>query len=98
MSSASGIGSRVEKSIQARVRDDSSSTSLSTERQISIPDHARESTNVVENVKEISVSHPKHSTAGGKITPCQKCKDVGHSADFCTIDSPKLSMVQKSAE
>ncbi|XP_017242340.1 ASI1-immunoprecipitated protein 2 [Daucus carota subsp. sativus] len=92
LSSASGIGSRVEKSIQARVRDDSSSTSLSTERQISIPDHARESTNVVENVKEISVSHPKHSTAGGKITPCQKCKDVGHSADFCTIDSPKQSL------
>lgn len=98
MSSAGGISNRVEKSTQARLKDDCSSTSLGTERQVSrisggISDQARESKDVVENVKEISISNPKQSsTAGGKITPCQKCKDVGHSAEVCTIDSPKQSL------
>lgn len=101
LSSAGGIGNRVEKSIQARLKDDCLSTSLSTERQISkisggIPDQARESKNVVENVKEISNSNPKQSSlAGRKIAPCQKCKDVGHSAEFCTIDSPKQSVASE---
>ncbi|KAK1392085.1 PHD-type domain-containing protein [Heracleum sosnowskyi] len=98
LSSAGGISNRVEKSTQARLKDDCSSTSLSTERQVSkisggITDQARESKNVVENVKENSISNPKQiSIAGGKVTPCQKCKDVGHSAEVCTIDSPKQSL------
>ncbi|KAF1001935.1 ASI1-immunoprecipitated protein 2-like isoform X2 [Apium graveolens] len=98
LSSTGGISNRVEKSTQARLKDDCSSTSLSTERQVSkfnggITDQARESKDVVENVKETSISIPKQSsTAGGKIIPCQKCKDVGHSVEVCTIDSPKQSL------
>ncbi|KAK1366328.1 hypothetical protein POM88_041889 [Heracleum sosnowskyi] len=90
-----------EKSLQARTKDDGSSTPLSTGGPIrkfneSLPDglsKARVLRNQVESAKEISNSQPKHSTAGGKITPCQNCKDVGHSAEFCTIDSPEQSLL-----
>ncbi|KAL8095536.1 uncharacterized protein LOC141693523 isoform X2 [Apium graveolens] len=96
----SGIGNVEEKSMQARMKDDRTSTP-STGGPIrkfseSLPDglsKARVLTNLVESAKEISSSQPKHSTAGGKITPCQKCNVVGHTAESCTIDSTEQSLV-----
>lgn len=92
--SGSGIGNVEEKPIQAKIKDDRSST-LSTGGPIrkfseSLPDglsKAQVLTNLVESAKEISNGQPKHST------PCQKCKDVGHSAEFCTIDSTEQLLV-----
>lgn len=88
--SASGIGNVEEKSIQASTEGPISKFCESLPAGLT---KARVSTNLVESAKEISRSLPKHSTAGGKITPCQKCKDVGHSAEFCTIDIPEQSLV-----
>lgn len=97
--SASGVGNYAEqKPIHDKMKDNSSSNFLTADRPIckisdSVPDglpQSRESTNVAENVKESSNSRPRQSiTAGGKSVPCQKCKDIGHSAEFCIVDSPQ---------
>ncbi|KAL1813611.1 ASI1-immunoprecipitated protein 2 isoform X3 [Daucus carota subsp. sativus] len=89
------------KTVNAKTKVDCSSTSLSIEGPISkssesLPDglnKTRVSTNMVESARGNSNTQLKHSTAGEKFTLCQKCKEVGHSAEFCTIDSPEKSLV-----
>ncbi|XAR56691.1 hypothetical protein NMG60_11037266 [Bertholletia excelsa] len=49
-----------------------------------------ESTNLVEKIRGNSSGRLRTSTTtGGKSAPCQKCKEIGHSADFCTVDNPR---------
>ncbi|XP_028083171.1 uncharacterized protein LOC114284471 isoform X4 [Camellia sinensis] len=58
----------------------------------------RESTNLGERIRESSVNRSRPSiTTGGKSVPCQKCKEIGHSAQFCTVDSPQSLAVDASA-
>ncbi|KAG8647945.1 uncharacterized protein LOC110622611 isoform X4 [Manihot esculenta] len=53
---------------------------------------SRESSNQSEKAREISVSRSKPaSTAGQKNIACKKCKEIGHVAEFCTVDSPQAS-------
>ncbi|GMP70925.1 hypothetical protein CsSME_00029550 [Camellia sinensis var. sinensis] len=58
----------------------------------------QESTNLGERIRESSVNRSRPSiTTGGKSVPCQKCKEIGHSAQFCTVDSPQSLAVDASA-
>uniref|UniRef100_A0A5B7AG95 PHD-type domain-containing protein n=1 Tax=Davidia involucrata TaxID=16924 RepID=A0A5B7AG95_DAVIN len=62
-----------------------------------LPRH-RESTNLGERIREISVSRSwQNITAGGRNVPCQKCKEMGHTVQFCTVDSPRSLAVDASA-
>ncbi|XP_059667443.1 protein PARALOG OF AIPP2-like [Cornus florida] len=80
------------------------STSLTAERSFcnvnesaaaseSLPEglpQSKESTSSSDKIIENSRNRSKQNiTAGGKSVPCQKCKEVGHAAQFCTVDSPR---------
>ncbi|KAL7213870.1 hypothetical protein ACSBR1_026326 [Camellia fascicularis] len=102
-----GICSSAEqKANQTSLMDNPSSSTSTAERPScnvneDLPDllpQPRESTNLGERIRESSVNHSRPSiTTGGKSVPCQKCKEIGHSAQFCTVDSPQSLAVDASA-
>ncbi|XP_021676372.2 uncharacterized protein LOC110661878 isoform X2 [Hevea brasiliensis] len=59
---------------------------------------SRESSNQSEKTRESSVSRSRPAiTAGPKNITCQKCKEIGHATDCCTVVSPRASVVDTSA-
>lgn len=92
------MGNAEQKPNPDRIKVNSASNPFTADRPIckisdSVQDglpHSRESTNVAEDVKESSDIRQKQS--GGKSLLCQKCKDIGHSAECCTVDGPQLPL------
>lgn len=106
-SSASGINnaSNEQKPHLISPKDEpTSSSSWNADKQPHIvsenlPDSLtqRESINQGEKTKDISSSRSRPaSTPGLKGVVCQKCKDIGHSADCCTVTSPRASFTESS--
>lgn len=89
-----------QKSNQISPKDEPSSSSWNAERlynnaneslQDGLP-QSRESSTQGEKVRESSVSHLRPTgTTGLKIVTCQKCKEVGHATENCTVASPMTS-------
>ncbi|XP_024020786.1 uncharacterized protein LOC21402590 isoform X4 [Morus notabilis] len=50
-----------------------------------------------EKMKECSSRSRPTVTTSSRSTFCQKCKEIGHSADFCTISSSETSGIDASA-
>lgn len=107
-SSTNGISSAsVEQKLnQVSPKDEpSSSSSWNAERpsnnandnsQDGFP-RSRESSNQGEKTRESSVSRLRPTgTAVSKNVTCQKCKEVGHAAENCTIVSPRASGIDAS--
>ncbi|KAK9271648.1 hypothetical protein L1049_002011 [Liquidambar formosana] len=107
-SPTNGLCSSVEqKPYQVSPKDEpSSSSSRTTERpssnangilQDGLP-RSRESTVQAERTGESSLSRSRQGVSTGGINiPCQKCKEMGHDAQFCTIGSPRASAIDPSA-
>eukprot|EP00258_Populus_trichocarpa_P023393 XP_024439412.1 uncharacterized protein LOC7465630 isoform X3 [Populus trichocarpa] len=102
VSSTHGISSSSveQKSNQISPKDEPSSSSWNAERQLNNANEnlqdglpqSRESSNQGEKVRESSVSHLRPAgTTGLKIVTCQKCKEVGHATENCTVVSPMAS-------
>uniref|UniRef100_A0A5B7AJ90 PHD-type domain-containing protein n=1 Tax=Davidia involucrata TaxID=16924 RepID=A0A5B7AJ90_DAVIN len=107
-SSTNGGSSSVEpKPNQTSPRDDpQSNTSNTADRSFCNSNESlldglpqpQESTILGDRIRESSVSRSRQNiTAGGRSVPCQKCKELGHSAQFCTVDSPRSLAVDASA-
>lgn len=59
---------------------------------------SRESSNQSEKTRESSVSRPRPTMmAGPKNVTCQKCKEIGHATECCTVVSPHSSVIDTSA-
>ncbi|XP_020534377.1 uncharacterized protein LOC105632478 isoform X2 [Jatropha curcas] len=95
-----------QKSNQVIPKDEpSSSSSWNAERQSHNIDEnlqglsrSRESSDQSEKTRESSVTRLRPAvTAGLKSVTCQKCKEIGHAAEFCTICSPRPSGTDTSA-
>ncbi|KAJ6884298.1 hypothetical protein NC652_031331 [Populus alba x Populus x berolinensis] len=102
VSSTHGISSSsVEQKLnQISPKDEPSSNSWNAERQLNNANEnlqdglpqSRESSNQGEKVRESSVSLLRPAdTTGLKIVTCQKCKEVGHATENCTVVSPMAS-------
>lgn len=50
-----------------------------------------------EKMKESSVRSRSTVSTSSRSTLCQKCKEIGHSAEFCTIGSSEASGIDASA-
>ena len=82
---------------QISPKDEPSSSSWNAERQLNNANEnlqdglpqSRESSNQGEKVRESSVSLLRPAdTTGLKIVTCQKCKEVSHATENCTVVSP----------
>ncbi|XP_048236196.1 uncharacterized protein LOC8272795 isoform X3 [Ricinus communis] len=58
---------------------------------------SRESSNQSEKSRESSVNRSRPSVTGLKTVTCLKCKEIGHTAEFCSIVSPRASGADTSA-
>ncbi|KAF8380693.1 hypothetical protein HHK36_028183 [Tetracentron sinense] len=57
-----------------------------------------ESTNQDGKAKETSFCLPRQSvSAGSRSICCHNCKEIGHTAQFCPIGSPRVSILEVSA-
>ncbi|XP_042486315.1 uncharacterized protein LOC122066561 isoform X3 [Macadamia integrifolia] len=55
---------------------------------------SRESTNQEVRARELPVSRSK--PVGGQKVRCNKCKEIGHTAQFCPLGSPRVSVLEAS--
>ncbi|XP_059625095.1 protein PARALOG OF AIPP2-like isoform X2 [Cornus florida] len=94
-----------QKPNQISPKDDpSSSISFNAERPFcnvnrSLQDELpcpQEPLNLGDKIKENSLSWLRTIMTGGRSVACQKCKEIGHSAQFCTVDSPRPLAVHTS--
>ncbi|KAL7003832.1 hypothetical protein U1Q18_004975, partial [Sarracenia purpurea var. burkii] len=105
-SSTNGISSCAEqKPNQTNLLCDLSTSSFTVEGTLNNanegqPDvlpRPRGSTNPGERIKESSNNHSRPSMTTGGSVHCQKCKEIGHSAQFCTVGSPRSLLGDASA-
>ncbi|KAG8649945.1 hypothetical protein MANES_08G161100v8 [Manihot esculenta] len=105
---ANGISSAVveQKLNQVSPKDEPSWSSWIAERPCNNVDEnlqdglsrSRESSNQSEKTRESSVSRPRPTMmAGPKNVTCQKCKEIGHATECCTVVSPQASVIDTSA-
>ncbi|PON49500.1 Zinc finger, FYVE/PHD-type [Trema orientale] len=107
VSSASGVcNSATEQKPNPNISKDEtlSSCSLTTDKPSNSVDgtmqdglaRSQEITHQTEKIKESSVRPRLTVLTSSRSTFCQKCKEIGHSAEFCTIGSSQASGVDSS--